>query len=427
METITDLALAVSRWFAEVGFDPILLLVPAVFLVTLLAILELRRHRRYTAELEAQLAALLSSSASGTAHVSSISPPSSRSTIEERLPTPTVAVDESPSTSVHGGLSKTRKHFFSRLREVFGGRRTLGEAEYAALEELLISSDMGVKTSHALLEKLQAVAREEGELDESTVRARLKGLILEILSASGASEIHPSRQNGEPFVLLVVGVNGVGKTTTIGKLASKFKAEGHRVLLGACDTFRAAAVEQLQAWGRRTDIDVHAGPEGAKPATVAYEALARARSENYDVLIVDTAGRLHTRVNLMNELENVIRILARELPGSPHETLLVLDASTGQNALQQAREFHQRAALTGIVMTKLDGTPKGGITVAVRDELSIPIRYIGVGEGVDDLKPFSAQEFVDALFAEDGEQDSTPEGSEGEQRPVARRRRERAF
>ncbi|HQH27560.1 MAG TPA: signal recognition particle-docking protein FtsY, partial [Oligoflexia bacterium] len=207
--------------------------------------------------------------------------------------------------------------------------------------------------------------------------------------------------DGKPKVVLVAGVNGVGKTTTIGKLAHQFRSRGARVLLAACDTFRAAADEQLDIWAKRAGVEVVSGASGTKPATVAFQAVHRAVEESYDVLLVDTAGRLHTRVNLMNELVHVVQILGRELPGAPHETILVLDGSTGQNALQQARTFHERIKLTGIIVTKLDGTAKGGVIVPIKEELSVPIRYIGVGESITALRPFSAQDFTAALFAEE--------------------------
>ena len=217
-------------------------------------------------------------------------------------------------------------------------------------------------------------------------------------------------------------MNGVGKTTTIGKLASRFTSQGARVLLAACDTFRAAAAEQIEVWAERSGVEVEKGADGAKPSTVAFAALQRAKSESFDVLLIDTAGRLHTRVNLMNELIAVVKLIERELPGAPHESLLVLDATTGQNALQQAKEFHDKVNLTGIIITKLDGTPKGGIVVAIRDELGIPIRYIGVGESIGDLRPFDAAEFVDALLAEaDSEPVFTAAASKSALRATRRR------
>ena len=299
------------------------------------------------------------------------------------------------SHSVSEGLEKTRSAFLSRFKAIF----TRGSSDrlkfIGDLEDLLITCDIGVKTSAKLLANFK---ESSGDLSEGAILSSLKDNIFEILTSNSSSEI--SLTNGkQPFVVLVVGVNGVGKTTTIGKLARKFKDAGHKVLLGACDTFRAAATEQLDHWAEQNGVDIVTGPDGAKPSTVAYQSIHRAINENFDVLIVDTAGRLHTKVNLMNEISSLTSLIARELPGAPHETILVVDASTGQNALQQAREFHDKLNLTGIILTKLDGTPKGGIVVAIKDELGIPIRYVGVGEGVGDLQVFSASEFVDALFS----------------------------
>ena len=305
---------------------------------------------------------------------------------------------------VRAGLQKTRKHFFSRLRGLIAGSREIDAGTLGALEELLITSDLGVKTSAALLERLKADVESQGGMTEEQLRRLLRQFVLGILQDEREVAIVPTKVGAATKVVLVVGVNGVGKTTTIGKLAARFSADGAKIVVAACDTFRAAAVEQLQAWGERAGVEVIRGEENAKPSTVAYQAVHRANELQADVLLVDTAGRLHTRVNLMNELSNVSKIIARELPGAPHETLLVLDASTGQNALQQAKEFDQATKLTGIIMTKLDGTPKGGILVAVKDELQVPIRYIGVGEGVRDLREFSAEEFANALFDIEGEE-----------------------
>jgi fused signal recognition particle receptor len=327
------------------------------------------------------------------------------------------------SSSVDSGLSKTRSQLFVGLSRIFQGKSQIDQDALHSLEELLISSDLGVSTS----EKLIQVVRDKSASDKSISGVRglidcLHDSVLEVLTDSeGIGGEIVVRGTDGPFVILVVGVNGVGKTTTIGKLAHHLKAQGHSVLLAAGDTFRAAAVEQLQAWAARVGVEIvsRAG-ENIKPSTVVYEAIEKAKSDSIDVLIVDTAGRLHTRINLMNELEKVHALLGRELPGAPHETLLVLDASTGQNALQQAREFHKRTALSGLIITKLDGTPKGGIVIPIKDELGIPIRYIGVGEGMNDLKPFDAQRFVDALLDSDQQEyqtegrDSTERGESSE-------------
>lgn len=311
------------------------------------------------------------------------------------------ATDTPAGKSIRSGLTKTRGEFFSKLSSLFRGKTDSVQAAIEALEEVLITSDLGVKTTDLLLARAREKFAGAKDINEPALKTFLHDAILEIVDSGVAPEILPEKRDGKPSVVLVVGVNGVGKTTTIGKLAWQFRAQGKKVLVAACDTFRAAAVEQLQVWADRSGVQVVHGAENAKPTTVAYEAIHRAQSEGYDVLLIDTAGRLHTRVNLMNELGSVVRIIEREQPGAPHETILVVDASTGQNALQQAIEFHDKAKLTGVVITKLDGTSKGGIVVAIRNELSVPIRYVGIGEGVTDLKLFSATEFTDALFAGD--------------------------
>ncbi|MFN8389471.1 MAG: signal recognition particle-docking protein FtsY [Bdellovibrionota bacterium] len=328
---------------------------------------------------------------------------------------------EAPKGSLLQGLKKTRDAFFSRLTGIFAERPQLDDRAFEELEELLITSDLGVQTTQKLLEKLRARVKAGEVTDAAGCRDFLKESVRQILGTAFQGEIRPEKQNGLPLVILVVGVNGVGKTTTIGKLAGRFSAQGAKVLLGAADTFRAAAAEQIEVWAERANVEVYSGGENAKPSTVAYEALRRARAENFDVVIIDTAGRLHTRVNLMNELGSVISLIEREQPGAPHETLLVVDATTGQNALEQAREFHQRAKLTGVIVTKLDGTAKGGIVVAIRDELSVPIRYVGVGESAADLKAFSSTEFAEALFAEGSEPSFSPSQGKSEVRAVRRR------
>lgn len=313
------------------------------------------------------------------------------------------------------GLEKTRKGFFSRFRALFVQSEDSTEDIFDSLEELLLSSDLGIQTSQGLINKLKIKLSRE-PLDELAVKDALKREILEILEAEGQKGPFPLKSiEGGLLVVLVVGVNGVGKTTTIGKLAQQMKGRGMKVLLAACDTFRAAATEQLDIWASRVGVDIEVGVGEDKPKTVAYRAIQRAKENGYQVVIVDTAGRLHTRVNLMNELKSLTEIITREHPGAPHEVLLVVDGATGQNALQQAKEFHQLVPLSGIVVTKLDGTQKGGIVVAIKNELKIPIRYIGIGEGVGDLRTFIAQDFVEALFQEDSQKSSrtmaTPSGS----------------
>lgn len=327
-----------------------------------------------------------------------------------------------PRRGLSGGLEKSRTHFFSRLSGLFGGNAKALTSEFLdELEMLLISSDLGVKTTGQVLELLRIRAAEERGIDENTLRKLLKDELVRILEWVGERDIVPVKVNGQPKVVLFVGVNGVGKTTTVAKLGKKFSDAGAKVILGACDTFRAAATEQLSYWGERIGVSVVSGEDGTKPSTVAYQTIHRGLEEGADVALIDTAGRLHTRVNLMNELKSVCSIIDREQPGAPHEVILVVDATTGQNALTQAREFNQIAKLTGVIVTKLDGTPKGGIVVAIKEELGIPVRYIGIGEGEDDLQVFSPVEFVDALLEEGVSVTASAETFRGQAR---RRRRE---
>jgi fused signal recognition particle receptor len=292
-------------------------------------------------------------------------------------------------------LSKTRSQFAARLRTLFGASSTLDEM-LEGLEELLIEGDVGVETAGELCRFLREEARQRGEYDPEVLYGVLKEHLASLLDGTVAPLSWDAAT--KPHVTLVAGVNGAGKTTTIGKLAAKLRGEGRSVLLAAGDTFRAAAADQLQIWSERTGAALVRHAEGADPASVAFEAVDKGESGGYDNVIIDTAGRLHTKVNLMEEMKKVQRVIARRMPGAPHETLLVLDATTGQNGLIQAREFTNALNVSGIIITKLDGTAKGGIAIAIRKELGIPIRMIGVGEGVDDLQPFNAQEFVEALF-----------------------------
>ncbi|HEX8031789.1 MAG TPA: signal recognition particle-docking protein FtsY [Vicinamibacterales bacterium] len=260
-----------------------------------------------------------------------------------------------------------------------------------ALEEILLMADVGVAASGEIVEAVRRRQR-RGE----SLRDLVKQEMLRVLDASAPS---PAMTN-QPHVMLIVGVNGVGKTTTIGKLANQLRQDGKTPLICAADTFRAAAVDQLQIWADRAGVDIVRAKEGSDPAAVVFDAMTAAKARKRDVVLVDTAGRLHTRTNLMNELDKIRRVASREIPGAPHEVLLILDATVGQNGLAQAREFTNVAGVTGIVLTKLDGTAKGGIAVAIAHDLKLPIRYIGVGEGVDDLLPFSPREYVDAIFQE---------------------------
>jgi fused signal recognition particle receptor len=279
---------------------------------------------------------------------------------------------------------------------VLGGRR-VDEALLEELEEILFTADLGVATAESLLERVRSEARgEEGE----RVRGLLKSAIHEKLAAAQRDE-DVFELRGEPHVVLVLGVNGAGKTTTIGKLAAQHQARGRKVILGAGDTFRAAAIEQLELWGERVGCEVIAGQAGGDPASVAFDTVKAAMAREADVAIIDTAGRLQTKKPLMEELEKIARVIGRDLPEAPHEVLLVLDSNTGQNALSQARLFTEVAKVTGLVLTKLDGTAKGGVIVGLADEFGIPVRFVGVGEGIDDLREFDAQEFVEALFGEE--------------------------
>jgi fused signal recognition particle receptor len=306
------------------------------------------------------------------------------------------------------GLSKTRQAVRDSVDRLVGrgpDRETLD-----ALEVALIGADLGVRTVQRLMDRLKE-ARSPANRPEAVVDI-LKTTLLETLKASEAEPLDRLIERGpRPFVMLAVGVNGVGKTTTLAKVAQKIKSSGKRPLLVAADTFRAAAIEQLEAWANRIGVEVIRHRHGADPAAVVYDGLAAARARQADVVLIDTAGRLHTKSNLMDELKKIKRVLVREMPGAPHEVLLTLDATVGQNALAQARQFHEAVGVTGIALTKLDGTAKGGIVVAIAEELKLPVRLIGVGEGVDDLHDFHAQEFVDALIESDGSSiDARPAG-----------------
>lgn len=295
-------------------------------------------------------------------------------------------------------LTKTRETFVARIDTLFLGKKVIDAQLFEELEEILITADLGVKTSQDLLESVRAQVKRQELTDPLVLRQALKEKVLEYLvgSTPPAELIMP--ETG-PFVIMVLGVNGVGKTTSIGKIAYKFKRSGQSVLMVAADTFRAAAVEQLQIWGKRVGVEVIAQKTGADPSSVIFDALEYARNRAFDVIIVDTAGRMHTKVNLMEELKKIKRVMDKKLPGAPHEVMLVIDATTGQNAISQARLFNEAVDITGLTLTKLDGTAKGGIVVNICHELNIPIRFIGVGEQLEDLRDFDPKEFVEALFA----------------------------
>jgi len=288
-------------------------------------------------------------------------------------------------------LSRTRKSFSSGFERVFAGKNKFDDDVIEELEELLITSDIGVQTTMDLIERLSKAKI----TDISDVKQILKD---EMLSILGSQPPVPDKIQTKPQVVLVVGVNGVGKTTTIGKIAASARASGKKVLIGAADTFRAAAIEQLAIWAERADAEFVRHRANADPAAVAFDAVAAAQARDCDMVLIDTAGRLHTKVNLMEELKKIKRTVSKQLEGAPHEILLVLDATTGQNALSQAKLFDEALGLTGLALTKLDGTAKGGIVISICDSLKIPLRYIGVGEQIDDLRPFDAEQFIEALF-----------------------------
>lgn len=314
---------------------------------------------------------------------------------ERDLEVPSAPEAEEAPASLEGGLARTRDAgFIGRLASVFKGKERLDDDLIESIEEVLFTADIGASTSQYLLEVIESsIAKGESSVDQ--VWALLREACEQILSAADKKLV----VRGEaPFVILFVGVNGVGKTTTIGKLAAQYQNEGKKVLMVAGDTFRAAAVQQLEAWATRVDCGFHSGEEDADPSGVIFGGIERAKREGYDIVLADTAGRLHTRAPLVDELKKIVRACDKAMDGAPHETVLVLDANTGQNAIQQARMFHEAVNVDGLVLSKLDGTAKGGIILGITRELSLPVYYIGIGEGVRDLRPFDPEEFVDALF-----------------------------
>jgi fused signal recognition particle receptor len=315
--------------------------------------------------------------------------------IKDKLSTQTDQVTE----KFKDGLSKTRNSFVGAMNELMMDYRTVDEEFFEELEEILIAADVGVNTVMELVDELREEALRRNIKESKNIQPLITEKLSELLIKSD-EETQINMQQGELTVILVVGVNGVGKTTTIGKMAKRFKDEGNKVMMAAGDTFRAGAIEQLEVWGERAGVDVIKQQAGSDPAAVMYDAVKSAKSKNADVLICDTAGRLQNKVNLMKELEKVKRVLTREIPDAPHEVLLVLDATTGQNAMAQAKIFQEVTDVTGIVLTKLDGTAKGGIVMAIRTELDIPVKYVGLGEGMDDLQEFIPEQYVNGLFSE---------------------------
>lgn len=302
------------------------------------------------------------------------------------------------------GLSKTRANIVGGIESVFSGFTAIDEDFYEELEEILIMGDIGVNATTQIIERLKKQVKEQHIKEPSECKQLLVDSIKEQMKVEETAYDFEKEQS----VIMVIGVNGVGKTTSVGKLAGKLKAEGRKVLIAAADTFRAAAGDQLAEWARRADVPMIGGNEGADPASVVFDAVNAARARNVDVLLIDTAGRLHNKKNLMEELRKMNRIIDREFPNAHRENLIVLDGTTGQNALVQAREFGEVAHLTGIVLTKMDGTAKGGIAVAIQSELKVPVKYIGVGETIEDLQKFNPDEFVNALFdVNDGKEGST--------------------
>ena len=298
-------------------------------------------------------------------------------------------------SKISAGLKKTRDSMMGSVNSMLHAFTKIDEELFEELEEILIMGDVGAPTSARICEELRRKVKEQGITDPALIKGLLAETVAEMLR--GGQEL---RLTTKPSVILVIGVNGVGKTTTIGKLAARFRAEGKRVVLGAADTFRAAAIEQLEIWADRSGADIVKHTQGADPAAVVFDSVAAAKARGADVVICDTAGRLHSKKNLMDELAKINRIIDRELPEADKEVLLVLDATTGQNAMNQAREFKNAAGITGIVLTKLDGTARGGVVLAIREDLDVPVKFIGVGEGIDDLQPFDPEDFARGLFEE---------------------------
>lgn len=310
----------------------------------------------------------------------------------------------SKKESLDQGLEKTKQSFFSKIARAIVGKSKVDDEVLDNLEEILISSDVGVETTLKIIDRIQARVSRDKVLGTDELNQVLREEIVSLLeennsNQNGQLEINPPA-NGNPYVIMVVGVNGVGKTTTIGKLAYQFKKAGKKVVLGAADTFRAAAVDQLIIWSKRVDVPIVQQGMGADPASVAFDTLQSAKSQNADVVIIDTAGRLHNKVNLMNELSKIKRVMEKVVPDAPHEILLVLDGSTGQNAFEQAKQFSQATDINALAVTKLDGTAKGGVVIGISDQMKIPVKYIGVGEKMEDLQLFDRKEFVDSLFSD---------------------------
>lgn len=301
---------------------------------------------------------------------------------------------------INKGLKKTRDSMTGAINAALYGKNEIDDDFYEELEEILVMADVGVTTAQEIVEKLRDAVFKKNLRRADDVKTEIRNIVAELLS--GGEELDMITV---PSVILVIGVNGVGKTTSIGKMAAMFKAEGKKVILGAADTFRAAAIDQLEIWADRAGVDIVKHKEGADPAAVVFDTISAGKARNADIIICDTAGRLHNKKNLMEELAKIYRVIDRQLPYADREVLLVLDATTGQNAVSQAKEFKDVAEITGIILTKLDGTAKGGVVLAIKNDLKVPVKFIGVGEGIDDLRPFNPKAFADGLFEEDKDEE----------------------
>ena len=301
---------------------------------------------------------------------------------------------------INKGLKKTRDSMTGAINAALYGKNEIDDDFYEELEEILVMADFGVTTAQEIVEKLRDAVFKKNLRRADDVKAEIRNIVAELLS--GGEELDMITV---PSVILVIGVNGVGKTTSIGKMAAMFKAEGKKVILGAADTFRAAAIDQLEIWADRAGVDIVKHKEGADPAAVVFDTISAGKARNADIIICDTAGRLHNKKNLMEELAKIYRVIDRQLPYADREVLLVLDATTGQNAVSQAKEFKDVAEITGIILTKLDGTAKGGVVLAIKNDLKVPVKFIGVGESIDDLRPFNPKAFADGLFEEDKDEE----------------------
>ena len=300
------------------------------------------------------------------------------------------------------GLAKSKENVFTKIARAVAGRTTIDDSVLDELEDVLVTSDVGVETTLKIIRRIEERVQRDKYVSTSELTGILRGEIAELLTENGAAdgEDFSLPADKKPYVIMVVGVNGVGKTTTIGKLAHQFKQNGYKVMLGAGDTFRAAAIEQLEIWAKRVDVPLIKQHQSADPASVAFDTLSAAMKAGSDVVIIDTAGRLHNKVGLMNELTKIRRVMQKVVPDAPHEVLLVLDGSTGQNAFEQAKQFTAATEVNALAITKLDGTAKGGVVIGISDQFKIPVKYIGLGEGIEDLQLFRKKEFVDSLFGE---------------------------